>query len=108
MSRKTSQDTDGAGILQSGSGWEGQAVSLARWFAKWDGTQGQEYHLRSVTLYPPKATKSGQWMVVGKGWNGGYRLVAFHRSTDGFRALLGFFERWWTGKLDWKADSYQD
>lgn len=85
-----------------------QAIQLLRLMYRWEETVGQENHIRSIALYPPSTSRNGQWLVIGKAWSGGYKLVAFNRNTDPLSALLGFFTRWSQGKLDWKEDSFAE
>lgn len=106
MSRKTKADSDGGGLLGDAARISNQAQRIILLAAKWEAGQGAEYHLRSVSIYPPSATKAGNWLIVAKGWYGGYRMVAFHRAPDILTALVGFLERWYQGKLIWKKDEY--
>lgn len=108
MSGKAKDDLPGAGILGDVTRVKDQALQFIRLAHRWSQTERGEYHLRSLTLYPPSATRAGSWMVVGKAWYGGYKLVAFHRSTDALSVLLGFLARWSQGKLDWKRDQYDE
>lgn len=106
MSRSAKAGKDGAGILDDGARLAEQALQFVRYSIKWAQAPVSEYHLRSIVLYPPSSTRAGQWMVVGKGWYGGYKMVAFHRSSDALTALTGFLAKWWVGKLDWKKDQF--
>lgn len=85
-----------------------QAQEFIRGCHRWSHTVGEENHIRSVTLYPPSQSRNGMWMVIGKAWSGGYKLVAFHRASDPLTALAGFFVRATQGKLEWKEDSFAE
>lgn len=86
----------------------GQAQAFVRWCGKWAQVNGTgSKSLVSLSIYPPSASRNGQWLIVGKAFDGGYRFVAFHRSTDPLTALVGFFQRWAEGKLTWKPDEWR-
>lgn len=85
-----------------------QALQLVRLADLWSRSPKGEFHLKSIALYPPSASRNGMWLVIGKGWAGGYRVVAFHRSTNLLGALLGFLQRCADQKLEWKRDSYSE
>lgn len=108
MSRKAKVDSNGDGILGDAAHREAQATQFIRYCRSWERTTRDANQLRSLSLYPPSTSRNGQWLVIGKAWSGGYKLVAFHRATDPFTALLGFFQRWAVGKLDWKEDTYAE
>lgn len=84
------------------------AQEFIRGCHRWERTTGSENHITSITLYPPSQSRNGQWLVIAKAWSGGYRLVAFSRSTDPLHALALFFTRWVNGKLEWKEDKYAE
>lgn len=84
-----------------------QAQTFTNWCVKWAKHNGEgSVALRSLSLYPPSASRNGDWLVVAKGFDGGYKCVAFHRASEPLTALLGFFQRWAEGKLTWKPDEY--
>lgn len=108
MARQTKKDSDGNLSLDTLASRGTQALQFVRYCAKWSSTVGLEYHIRSVTLYPPSASRNGMWLVIAKGWYGGHKLVAFHRASDPLTAMLGMLQRYIEGKLDWKEDKYGD
>lgn len=85
-----------------------QALALVRLFRRWATTTRSENHLRSLSIYPPSQSRQGMWLIIGKAWSGGYKLVAFHRGTDPLTAILGFMQRLAEDKLDWKADEFAE
>lgn len=106
MSGKTGGGGRQKDLLGNASNLLGQATLIVRYSVKWADTHRAEVHLMSISVYPPSRSRNGQFLVVGKGWQEGVRLVAFHRNTDLVSALAGFFTKWWTGKLEWKQDKY--
>lgn len=85
-----------------------QALQFARYLRKWE-LSGRGWPLfRSITLYPPSASRNGSWLVVGKAYGEQEKLVAFHRSPDPLTALVGFLQKWLEGKLVWKVDEYRE
>lgn len=108
MRNKDRKDSDGSDIRSAATRIGAQAVALVGLLRAWEKTTSNETHIRSVTIYPPSRSRNGQWLVIGKSWHGGYKLVAFHRGTDALTALLGFFQRASEEKLIWKEDSYAD
>lgn len=107
MSRKVKANSDGD-ILGNAAHFVEQAKTLVRILYRWSQATGSENHLRSITIYPPSAARNGMWLIVGKAWSGGYKLVSFHRATDPLTALVGFLSRVEQGKATWKEDSYAE
>lgn len=108
MSRKAKKvDSDG-NILGDAARLAGQAALLIRLCNLWAKTVGGENHIKSIALYPPSVSRAGMWMVIGKSWSGGYRLVAFHRGSDALTTLCGFLQRAYEQKLTWKEDSFAE
>jgi len=83
-----------------------QAVSFIRLCTQWERSVGAENHIKSITLYPPAATRNGMWLVVAKAYSGGYKMVAFHRAGDPLSALVGFLSRVEQQKIEWKKDTW--
>lgn len=108
MSRKSRSDSDGPSSHSHEAHFANQAVQFVRYCSRWVKSVGAENHIRSIALYPPSVSRNGQWLVVGKSWAGGYRMVAFHRSSDPLTALVGFFQRAAEEKLIWKRDEYAE
>lgn len=106
MSRSAKGDTDGPNLPGSTARLAAQADVIVRYASRWAAQSGDVVYLRSINLYPPSRSRNGMWLIVGKGFYGGYNVVAFHRAPDVITALVGFLSRWYTGKLVWKKDSY--
>lgn len=85
-----------------------QARSLVRLCFRWSLSGHSSPVLRSVTLYPPSASRNGQWLVVAKVWDDGQRQVGFHRASDPLTALLGALTKLSQGTLALKADTYTE
>lgn len=83
-----------------------QALQFLRLCYRWSEAATNSTQLLSISLYPPNSRHGGDWLVVGKGFSGGYRMVAFHRSPNPFKALLGFLSKCGEQTLTWKEDSY--
>ena len=83
-----------------------QALLFVRLCYKWDKSRTYSPFLHAVTLYPPNNHHGGDWLVVGKGYSGDTRMVAFHRSPHPFKALLGFLSKVNDQTIIWKEDSY--
>lgn len=101
--RKDSRSTDGD---ESTSRVAHQAVQLVRLSVRWSLSMQRSTVLRSLSVYPPNSSRNGLWLVVGHGWDQGYKVVAFHRAPDLLTALLGFLQRLQDGKLVWKEDDW--
>jgi len=101
--RKNSISSDGDADM---SHLAHQAVQFIRLCYRWQEASHASTQLLSVSIYPPSPKRNGDWLVVGKGFSGGYRLVAFHRSAHPLKALLGFFQKCADQTLDWKQDDY--
>lgn len=108
MSGKAKAGKHVTDLLGDAARLAGQAAQFIRYCDRWAKSAGSENHLRSLSLYPPSQSRNGQWLVIGKLWSGGYKMVAFHRSSDPHTALVGFFQRWAEGKLDWKPDTWAE
>jgi hypothetical protein len=108
MPGKVRTDSNGNSLVSDATRLASQAVQFIRYCRRWSETTGQEYHIRSIALYPPSQSRNGMWLVIAKSWYGGYKLVAFHRSPDPLTALVGFFQKWVEDKLDWKQDKFAD
>lgn len=108
MPRKSKTDPNGPDILGDATRLAGQAAHIVRASLRWQRTTRNSTHLRSVSIYPPSSSRNGQWLIIGKAWNEGYRLVAFHRASDLITALAGFFQRYLENKLIWKDDEYAE
>lgn len=96
---------DGVGSLAE---FGRKAVQFTRYCYQWKNSQRRMRVLRSVTLYPPTPSRPRSWLLVGKAWDDGQRLVSFYRSTHPFTALLGFFASVAAGKDSWKPDTWAD
>jgi len=83
-----------------------QALQFLRLCYKWAATTQNSTQLVSLSIYPPNNKHGGDWLIVGKAFDGGYRMVAFHRSPNPFQALLGFLSKCNDKTLVWKEDSY--
>lgn len=83
-----------------------QALQFIRLCYRWSRNSESSTQLISVSLYPPNSRHGGDWLVVGKGFDGGYRMVAFHRSPHPFKALLGFLSKVADQTIVWKEDAY--
>ena len=106
MPGKVRSDTDGSSEFYSKARLAEQALQFIRYCAQWEKSQRRMSVLRSVSLYPPSTSRNGSWLVIGKAWSDGQRLVAFYRSTDPLTALLGFFTAVAAEKVTWKPDQY--
>lgn len=85
-----------------------QAAELLRAGLQWEGSTHNSTHLRSVTIYPPSSSRNGMFLIVGKAWHGGYKMVAFHRAPNILAALLGFFWKVANQKIEWKPDTFAE
>lgn len=85
-----------------------QALQLIRLSVLWSKNTRRSTILRSINIYPPAASRNGLWLVVGKGWDQGYRVVAFHRSTDFLVAVLGFLSKVADQSIEWHPDKFQE
>lgn len=85
-----------------------QARSFLRLCLRWQESNQRSPVLRSVTLYPPKTSRYGGWLVVAKVWDDGQRKVGFHRSPDPLTAILGALTKLSQGTLTLKDDTYWD
>jgi len=83
-----------------------QALQFLRLCYRWAQSSGRSTQLVSLSIYPPNSRHGGDWLIVGKAFDGGYRKVAFHRSPNPFTALLGFLQKCEQQTLTWKEDSY--
>jgi len=83
-----------------------QALQFIRLCYRWDASRTTSPFLHAITLYPPNHRHNGDWLVVGKGYSGDTRMVAFHRSSHPFKALLGFLSKVAAQTIEWKEDSY--
>lgn len=83
-----------------------QALQFIRLCYRWADANNNSTQLVSISIYPPNSKHGGDWLVVGKGFSGGYRLVAFHRSPNPFKALLGFLQKVGDQTIVWKEDAY--
>lgn len=108
MSSKAKAPRHVTDILGDTARLAAQAAQLVRLAVRWERTTGAASHIRSVAIYPPSQSRNGQWLIIGKAWDGGYKLVAFHRSSDLLTALVGFLQRAADGKLEWKPDTYAE
>lgn len=108
MSRKAKEDRHVTDILGDTARLAAQAALIVRLAVRWERTIGRENHIHSVTIYPPARSRNGQWLIIGKAWGSGYKLVAFHRSSDIITALVGFLQRAYEQKLEWKRDTYAE
>lgn len=104
--RQSRKSEAGAGLSKDTTALAAQARAVLRGCSLWERTIGSENHIRSWSLYPPSASRNGQWLIVAKAWSGGHRLVAFHRSSDPLTCMAGFFQRAEENKLEWKVDDY--
>lgn len=102
--RKNKVGSDGD---EDGSRLAAQALQFVRYCRRWAAPRRDWPILRSVTLYPPSASRNGNWLVVGKGFMPDQKVVAFHRSPDPLTALVGFMAKGAAGTLVWKEDKYE-
>lgn len=101
--RKNRKSSDGD---EDASHLSHQALSFMRLCYRWAQSTEKSTQLVSISLYPPNSRHGGDWLVVGKGFSEGYRLVAFHRSPNPFAAVLGFLSKCEAQTLTWKEDAY--
>lgn len=83
-----------------------QAGDFLRICYKWADTRATEDAMRSITLYPPAASRNGMWLAVAKAGIGSGRLVTFYRATDPLTALAGIMRKIEQGKAEWKKDEW--
>lgn len=102
-SRKDSYGSDGDASLTR---LTNQALQFVRLCVRWERNQQRSTVLRSLNIYPPSSSRNGQWLIVAKGWAEGYRVVAFHRSSDCLTALLGILSKIADESIVWQADKY--
>lgn len=108
MARVVRQKSSKGLALENPARLTAQALELLRLGDRWEASVGAENHIKSLALYPPSASRNGQWLVIGKAWSGGHKLVAFHRASDPITALLGFLSKAEQQKLEWKQDKWGD
>jgi hypothetical protein len=108
MSRKAKEGAGRSIILDDVAHIAEQAVQFVRYTHLWERQEGSEIHLSAVNIYPPSVSRNGMWLVVGKGWRDGDRLVSFYRSPDCLTALVGFFVAARQQRLVWKVDVWKD
>lgn len=104
--RKSSPSEAGEFVSKTENALAAQARAVLRGCSLWERSVGAELHIKSVAIYPPSTSRNGMWLVIGKAWSGGYKLVAFHRATDPLTAFAGFLQRAEEGKLIWKEDKF--
>lgn len=83
-----------------------QATQFIRLCYKWSQASERSTQLVSLSIYPPNSRHGGDFLVVAKGFDQGYRLVAFHRSPNPFTALLGILQKIADQSIVWKEDAY--
>lgn len=103
--RKDKYTSDGDEV---GSRLLAQARQFLRLCFQWEKSVHRSPVLRSITLYPPKTSRYGGWLVVAKVWSDGEKLVGFHRSPDPLTAVLGALTKLSQGSLDLKPDTYTE
>jgi len=106
MPSKIRTDSDGPDGIYNKARLAEQALLFIRYCAQWEKSQRRMSVLRSVSIYPPSTSRYGGWLVIGKAWSDGQRLVAFYRAPDPLTALLGFFTAVASEKIAWKEDKY--
>lgn len=108
MSGAIRSDKNGSDADASSARLAAQARSFVRLCFQWAISTHRSPVLRSITLYPPKTSRNGQWLVVAKVWDDGQKLVGFHRSGDPLTALLGTLTKLKDQTLTLKADTYSE
>lgn len=86
----------------------GQARSFVAACLRWSQSTSRSPVLRSLSLYPPKVSRYGGWLVVAKVWDDGERKVGFHRASDPLTALLGALTKLSAGTMVLKSDTYTE
>lgn len=84
------------------------AVRMVRHSWAWERVTKSGFFLTSLVIYPPSAQRNGMWLVVGKSWDEGYKMVAFYRAPDMLSAVVGFLDRAAAGKVEWKRDKWDE
>lgn len=107
-SRKAQADQDEPVGVGSLAHIRAQAIQLSSYLRKWEMHTGSWPVIRSLTIYPPTQNRTGSWLVVLKGFAPEKRLVAFHRATTPFAAMVGILQKWIEGSLVWKVDTYRE
>lgn len=108
MPSKKRVDSDGNPILADSARRAAQAAMLIRLSLQWAQSVHRSTQLRSLNIYPPSASRNGMWLVVAKGWDGGRKVVAFHRSPDFLTTLLGILQKIADCSISWKEDRYSE
>jgi hypothetical protein len=65
------------------------------------------FTFEGLSVRAPLGEEKPDWLVIGRGWTGEGRRVAFHSAPTFIEALVGFWERVYNRSIVWREDQWQ-